>query len=224
VVLRQRLIRDHRLPAERVSSVPTGMNTQQFSPGDRRAARAALKLPEDLKLVGIVATLRSWKGHRYLIEAIELLGRKDLGLVIVGDGPQRDALRALAQERRLQNFWMAGDQPDVVPWLHALDLFALPSYANEGVPQALVQAMLCALPCVTTRAGAIGEAAIDGRTALLVNARNSRSLASAIQRLADDPALCVRLGMTARAHCTIRFNAGVMLDRMEAIFRAAASR
>jgi glycosyltransferase involved in cell wall biosynthesis len=222
--LRRDLIGEQHLRADRVSSVPTGVNIERFSPGDPNAARRAVGLPQDLKLVGIVATLRSWKGHRYLIEAMSMLGRDDLGLVIVGDGPQRDALKALAQGRRLKHFWMPGNQADVIPWLQSLTVFALPSYANEGVPQALVQAMLCGLPCVTTSVGAISEAAIDGRTALMVQARDAKGLSLALERLVDDPALRVRLGMTARAHCTVRFNIEVMLDRMEAIFHAAAGR
>jgi glycosyltransferase involved in cell wall biosynthesis len=222
--LRRGLIGGQHLPEDHVSSVPTGVNIERFSPGDRADARRALGLPQDIKLVGIVATLRSWKGHRYLIEAISMLARRDLGLVVVGDGPQRDALAALAQEKGLKRFWMTGNQADVIPWLQAFNIFALPSYANEGVPQALVQAMLCGLPCVTTNVGAIGEAAIDGRTALVVAPRDAKALAFALQRLADDAELCVRLGMAARAHCTVRFNIEVMLDRMEGIFRAAAAR
>ena len=106
------------------------------------AARAQLGLAARSPLVGIVATLRSWKGHRFLIEALAARGAT---LVIVGDGPQREALRqrsrSSASRERVR---FAGNQRDVVPWMQALDVFALPSYANEGVPQALVQAMLSA--------------------------------------------------------------------------------
>ena len=60
---------------------------------------------------------------------------------------------------------LIGRRDDVHLWMRAFDLFALPSYANEGVPQALVQAMLSGLACITTTAGAIPEVAIDGDTA-----------------------------------------------------------
>ena len=131
--------------------MPTGIDTARFRPGDRNAARATLDLPLDRKLVGIVATLRSWKGHRFLIEAMPGRTRD---LAIVGDGPQRAALEALVAKHGLRaRVTFAGNQADVVPWLQALDVFALPSYANEGVPQALIQAMLVGLPCVTTNVG-----------------------------------------------------------------------
>jgi len=117
---------------------------------------------------------------------------------------------------------MAGDQRDVLPWLQALDLFALPSYANEGVPQALVQAMLCGLPCVTTTVGSIGELARHEVTALVVPPREPHALAAAIARLAEDPALRKELGVAARRHCVENFSYERMLDRMEAIYHDAA--
>jgi len=68
------------------------------APGDARRSRAALALPPDAPIVGIVATLRSWKGHRYLLEAVAGMSRRDVFVLIVGDGPQRAALEALAAE------------------------------------------------------------------------------------------------------------------------------
>ena len=222
--LRQQLIDANRFPAERVTSVPTGISLERFAPGDRSRARAQTGLPADWTIVGIVATLRSWKGHRFLLDALARLAHPKLGLAIVGDGPQRGALEAQIHELGLSGrVWMPGDQRDVLPWLQSFDIFALPSYANEGVPQALVQAMLAGLPCVATAAGAIGEAAVDGETALVVAPQDAAALAAAIERLAVDPALRARLGAAARAHCARHFAYDAMLDRMEAVFRDAVA-
>src|SRR5690606_4994513 len=130
-VLRKELIERNGFPADRIESVPTGIDAERFRPGDKAVAREALHLPQDQTLVGIVATLRSWKGHKFLIEAVAGLP-EHVGLVIVGDGPMREQLEALVDERGLrQRTVFAGNQKDVVPWLQALDIFALPSYANE---------------------------------------------------------------------------------------------
>ena len=118
----------------------------------------------------------------------------------------------------------AGNQADVLPWLQAIDLFALPSYANEGVPQALVQAMLTGLPCVTTDVGSIPEVATDGRTALVVPPRDVPALRFALGRLLDDGVLRVQLGEAARAHCAAGYSYERMLDRMEAIYRQVSRR
>src|SRR5213075_2621551 len=137
-------------------------------------------------------------------------------LVIVGDGPQREALEAQVRAAGLQGrVRFAGNQRDVVPWLQALDIFALPSYANEGVPQALVQAMLAGLPCVTTHVGSIDELAIEGQTALVVPPQDVAALRQALERLMADAGLRARLGAAARSHCVERMSYERMLDRME---------
>jgi len=208
----------------RIDSVPTGIDAQRFRPGDRTAARDRLGLPREKTLVGIVATLRSWKGHRYLIEAMAGLAQ-DVSLVIVGDGPMREQLEALVEKLHLrERVVFAGNQADVLPWLQALDIFVLPSYANEGVPQALMQAMLAGLPCVTTTAGSIAELAEDGRTALVVPAQEVPPLREAIQKLSADPELRRRLGSAARKHCESGFSYPAMLDQMERIYREVSGR
>jgi glycosyltransferase involved in cell wall biosynthesis len=144
--------------------------------------------------------------------------------VIVGDGPQRANIESqIAQLNVGDRVRMAGNQPDVLPWLHALDLFTLPSYANEGVPQALVQAMLCGLPCVTTDAGSIGEAAVNEQTALVVAPQDAGALRQALLRLIEAPDLRERLGQAARARCVERFGFESMLDAMETIFAGVAT-
>jgi glycosyltransferase involved in cell wall biosynthesis len=229
--LRQQLISVNGLDPKRVVSVPTGIDLAQFprvDAGKRSAARAALQIDADSFVVGIVATLRSWKGHRYLIEAIAELKltrpHQPLQLMIVGDGPQRAALERLSAELALgSQVSMCGNQNDVTTYLHAFDAFALPSYANEGVPQALLQAMACGVPVVTTDAGAIGEIARAGETALVVPKQNASALAAALADLIADPR-----SADARADCaaqlvSARHSLGAMLDQMEAIFLDARS-
>jgi glycosyltransferase involved in cell wall biosynthesis len=222
VALRKELIERNGFPAARIDSVPTGIDTARFRPGDRNAARKALGLPAGRPLVGIVATLRSWKGHLYLIEAFAGLP-KTVHLVVVGDGPMRPQLEARVDKLGLRERTLfAGNQSDVVPWLQAIDIFTLPSYANEGVPQALVQAMLAGLACVTTNVGSIAEVATDGRTALVVPPRNVTGLRYALNRLLEDGMLREQLAGTARTHCAANFSRERMLDEMERIYSQAA--
>ena len=224
--LKEQLVRDNGFPAANIVSVPTGIDLARYAPVADAAAKAAIRarlgLPADKRLIGIVATLRSWKGHRYLIDAFAQLQRDDTHLVIVGDGPQRAALEQITAAGNLAGrVTLAGNQADVVPWLQALDIFALPSYANEGVPQAILQAFACGLPVVTTAAGAIPEVARDEDTALVVPMENAPALSAALARLLDDPALRARLGAAALARARANHGIDAMLDRMEGVFRAA---
>src|SRR5437899_3328083 len=92
--LREQVVRETGLEAERVSSIPTGIDLAHFAPGDRRGACARLGLPLNAFVIGIVATLRSWKGHRYLVDAVAGARDPDWRLIMVGDGPGAENLRA----------------------------------------------------------------------------------------------------------------------------------
>lgn len=220
--LKKQLETDNGFPADHMTSVPTGIDTVRFSPCDRDAVRAALGLPVAAVYVGILATLRDWKGHTVLFDALSQLlpARPELRLLVIGDGPYRDRLDARASALGLSEYIdFVGHRTDAELWLAALDVFTLPSWGDEGVSQALMQAMACALPIVTTPVGSLTEVIHDGKTGLIVPPRDAQALAAAIVSLLDDPQLAARLGKAARRLAEERCGEALMLDRMEAIFR-----
>lgn len=224
--LKAQLVRDNGFTAARLTSVPTGIDLDRFQPLPRNAARKALGLPEDSVYVGILATLRDWKGHTVLFEALSLLlpAIPALRLLIIGDGPYRDRLdlraKALGITDRID---FVGHRDDAEKWLPALDVFALPSWGDEGVSQALMQAMACALPIVTTPVGSLTEVIHDGQTGLIVPPRNPQALADAIADLLGHPDKAASLGAAARALAESRCGESLMLDRMEEIFSLHAA-
>ena len=220
--LRLQLVMENGYDPASITSVPTGMDTGHFVPGIRAARRAQLHLDSNALVIGIVATLRSWKGHRYLLQAFARLSDRSARLLIVGDGPQREALaHEIAELNLADRVIMAGDQRDVLPWLQAMDIFVLPSYANEGVPQAIMQAMLCALPVATTPVGSIGEIVKHDFTGLIVKPKDADDLWQALEKLAADASLRNRLGNQARQFALAHFGLDPMLDKMEKIFAGA---
>lgn len=217
--LRLQLIEKNGLGEEKVVSVPTGIDLEHFMPGERARAKKMLGIDENDFVIGIVATLRSWKGHRYLLQAFANLSCPRCKLLIVGDGPQRGAIEEQIQSLKIDAaVQRPGNQEDVLPWLHAMNVFVLPSYANEGVPQALMQAMACGLPCVTTPVGSILEIAKHEQTALIIPPENTHALQLALQRLIKDEALRMRIGEAARDFARQRFGVENMLDHMQAVF------
>lgn len=221
--LRRELIDNLGVAEARSTSIPTGIDTTRFVPGDKRAARAALALDADAFWLGIVATLRSWKGHAYLLEALASIDDPQLKLAIVGDGPQRDNLHAKVAELGLTDrVHFAGEQKNVPIWLQAFDAFTLPSYANEGVSQAVMQAMSAGLPIITTAVGSMRDIILEGQTGLLVTPKDAASLAIAIKRLRAEPTLAAGLGSGAHAFAIEHCGLPRMLDRMEEVFAGAA--
>jgi glycosyltransferase involved in cell wall biosynthesis len=211
------------VPLEKMTSIPTGIDLARFTPGDARVARARLGLP-DRNALGIVATMRSWKGHTFLFDALasERADWSGWQVLVVGGGPDREALEGYVRRLKLDDLVrFTGHQDEVVPWLQSLDLLVLPSFGDEGVPQSIMQAMACAVPVVSTPIGAIPEAVEAGVTGLLVPPRSSEGLAKGLAQLRDDPALRRRFGAKARARAERDFGIDRMLDAMEAVFAAA---
>lgn len=223
--LRQQLIAAVKVAAERVVSIPTGINLECFQPGDSGLARQKLGIAQDTKIIGIVATMRAWKGHSYLLEALANLDDKNVQLVMVGDGPQRAELGKLADQLGIAaRVHFAGNQNNVVPWLQALDIFCLPSWANEGVPQALMQAMACALPVITTTIGSINEIVTDGLTGIIIPPKDSNALRAALERLLAAHELRQALGYNAHQFAIAHFAAEIMITKMLEVFHAVTVR
>lgn len=222
--LRRELIDGNGFPAAHITSVPTGIDPQRFAPGDRQAACVRLGLDPACLHVGIVATLRSWKGHLYLLEAFARLELPMCRLLIVGEGPMRPNIEARIAELGLTDrVSLVGQQDQPEHWMQAIDVFCLPSYANEGVPQAILQAMLSGLPIISTPVGAITEAITHGETGLIVPARDADALYQALQDLLGAPERRRLLGTRARQEAAARFSLASMLDRMESIFQSAVA-
>ena len=218
--LRETLIRDNAINPDNVTSVPTGIDCNVFIPSkDAAKVRNGLGLPVDKCIIGIVATLRSWKGHSYLLDAFSQLDLPDTHLLVVGDGPQWDNINQQIDRLGIrEKITMCGDQQDVVPWMQAMDIFVLPSYANEGVPQGLMQAMACGLPVISTDVGSIVEIIDNNNTGIIVEKQSSVALAKAITALKQDNSLrqyiAERAMLFARQNCDV----SAMKDRMNAVF------
>jgi len=171
--------------------------------------------------VGMVGRLVEHKGHRDAIAAIAQLRREGLPvtLIIGGDGPMLDTLRAAAD---------ALDVPDCVQFtgrfehvgdiLSRVDVFVLPS-SSEAQPLAITEAMAYGRPVVSTWFGGIPDLVEHGRTGLLVEPGNRRELIDALRRLCTDAALRRRMGEAARADYLKARSNGAVLGRIEQAYR-----
>jgi glycosyltransferase involved in cell wall biosynthesis len=224
--VRERLAGSGLVPVRRSMSIPTGIDLDRFGPrpDDRPAARRSLGLDEAGPVIGVVAYLRSYKGHAILVRALPAILRTqpDAVVVLVGDGPERQALQALADRLRVASrVRFAGVSEDVSFVLSAFDVFCLPSLRNEGVPQAILQASAAGLPVASTTVGGIAEAVVNGVTGSIVPAGDPPALAAAILELLDDPARRRAFGEAGRRHVSGRFTFETMLDRTEAAYEIA---
>lgn len=228
--IRSHLTHDRLVGADKVFSVPTGIDLKFFQSRGRSEARQRIRAHVDINpeafVFGNIATLRSWKGQKDLITGFATIAN-DLPtaqLLIVGDGPQARSLRELAKILKVQDrVFFAGHQPDVRDYFDALDVFVFPSYANEGVPQAILQAMAYGLPVITTRAGSIEEAVFNYATVTIVEARASDKLAAAMREVFNQSAGAATARATLTAEVRTRIGITNMVDHMLEIYRLVCS-
>jgi glycosyltransferase involved in cell wall biosynthesis len=226
--LRKELIAGLSLVPEHVVSIPTGIDLQRYSRAaarPRAAMRSELGIPQDALVIGIAATLRSWKGHDYLLQAFAEMADTfpSAHLLIAGNGPRREHLRERITASGLpERIHLIGHREDIPDVLGAMDVFALPSYANEGVPQAIMQAMAMELPVVSTTVGAIDEAVEDGITGYLVEPKSVERLKEQLANLLASEELRHKMGAAARKRAESCFSLDVMSDAMESMFLGLA--
>ncbi len=221
--LRHQVIEQTGASPSNITSIPTGIDPDRFKPRDKNQTRLNLGLNPETNYIGIVATLRSWKGHLYLLDAFDQIKIDDWELLIIGDGPMQEPISEKINELGLEDkIQMTGQQNNPEEWMACLDIFCLPSYANEGVPQAILQAMLTGLPIITTNAGAITEAITDGETGLVVRPEDSSSLAQSLHHLVEHPDIASQLGLHAQKYAKEHHSLENMLNHMQNIFTTIA--
>lgn len=214
------------VPETRIFSIPTGVSLEAFAPREKNPdLLAQLEIPAGAFVFGTVAVLRSWKGHLYLLEALREMvrGGEPAYFLVAGEGPYRVVIEAKVQELNLSP-WVrfAGYQDDVAPYFALMDAVVLASYANEGVPQSLLQAMAMGKAVVGTTVGGIPEVAIEGETGLLVPPRDHAALTRALRLLREDEAHRRELGRRGREFVASRFSLEQMAADVEAVYETVS--
>ncbi len=175
----------------RAEVIPPGIDMERFKPADRAQARVRLGLPAGVAVIGTSGRLVPVKNQAALIDALALLrsssiGGRDSHLVIVGDGPERQALHARADAAGLADVvHLTGHRDDLPAVLPAFDIFCLPS-VNEGLPRAVLEAQAAGLPVVATAVGALASA-LCPQSGRLVAVRDVPALAQALAATLASP-------------------------------------
>jgi glycosyltransferase involved in cell wall biosynthesis len=210
-------LRSLGLPADKLAVVRCGVSFAQRS----KAPAAASSRPR--LRIGTLGRLVEKKGIDDLLRALALLeAQPGAELSIVGDGPLRAGLEALARELGVQacvRFEGSLAHADVVAWLHTLDVFVLACKPDaqgdmDGIPVALMEAMSQHVPVLSTRLSGIPELVLDEQTGLLAPPADPPALAAQLQRLLDEPALRGDLAAAAAPHVEAEFGQSVNIDRL----------
>jgi glycosyltransferase involved in cell wall biosynthesis len=208
----------HGYPEEKIRVILNGVDCSRFSPATREERERLRKhhaLPEDSLIIGIVGRFGAFKRHARLVRGFEQLAEKmpDLHLLIVGDhGPEKDrVLEMVAASPYRDRIRWAGFQNEPADFYRMMDLLVVPS-ENEGLSNALLEAMACGVACLAHPACGAKEVVDDGINGMLRPMADSDQLASAIVEAIADPKRLREMGAEARRTAEQDFSMAAMLS------------
>lgn len=206
------------IPESEIVVIRNGIASSQREA--RKISPAELGVKTSGALLGAIGRLHREKGIDLLLRAFARLCPElpGLGLVVIGDGPERDNLAGLAEQLGIrERVLFSGFLPEPERFLPLFSVFVLPSRI-EAMPVALMQAMAAGMAIVATRVGAVAELIDDEKSGLLVPAEDESRLAQAIRRILREPALAARLGAEAKSKAEREFSLDKMLASYEQLY------
>lgn len=211
-----------RLPPARLRHVPNGLDLRRFRPD---GPAVTFDVPGDSPLLGTVAALRGEKNLARLLRAAALLVREGtpLRLAVVGDGPERAPLTALAAELGLADrVRFCGAMPDPAPAYRGFDAFALSS-DTEQMPFSVLEAMASGLAVAATDVGDVREmVSPPNRAHVAPIPADAAGLADALRPILRDAALRARLGAANRARAEAAYDEEAMFAAHAALLDGMA--
>jgi glycosyltransferase involved in cell wall biosynthesis len=202
---------------ERVRTIGVAVDAATRGPLARQRARQVLGLPADAAVVGAVGRLTYQKAPEDFVAALALLGRPDVVGVWIGGGElARDVAAAVPPGVRLV---LPGERADVPELLPAFDVFALPS-RYEGLPTAVVEAMVAGVPVVATAVNAVPDVVRPGETGMLVPPGRPETLARAVRYLLDHPATATGMARNAARFVAGRYTESALVSALRHAYAA----
>lgn len=209
-------------PAEQFVVIRLGIDLEQRVGSERRAEfRHLFGIPEERFVVGWIGRMTTIKRvPDVLLSFRALLDRGvDAALCLVGDGPDRPAVEQQAAELGIaRHILSVGYQEDVAPYYSFFDALVLPS-ANEGTPVVAIEALAAGRPVVATRVGGLPDVVSEGEDGFLVEVGDVEGVAAALERLARDPALRLRMGAAGPPRVVPRYRVERLVDDVDELYR-----
>ena len=207
-------------PIGRVKHVPNGIDTKGFAARPRADALRGVIKHKGEKWVGSLAGLRAVKNLPALVRAVARLP-EEWQLVIVGEGPEREAIRDAAEVAEISHrVHMPGFVANPKSYIGLFDIFALSS-RSEQFPLSVVEAMAAGLPVAAPAVGDIAEMVAEANTPFIVAPKDEPALGEALLALAGDEGLRKTLGDANKARARAKFDEATMIASYRRLYDSA---
>jgi len=200
-------------------------SAERFSKEFIDKKKKELRIPADYKVVGIVARLVEEKGYLDLFKAFKSVLDIFPDILLLVIGPEEPEKKDVINPKIAENYGIAentvflGERDDVDEILALMDIFVLPSY-REGFPRSVLEASAMGKPVVATDIRGCKEAVDDGRTGILVPAKNPEKLAQALVYFLKNPAKAEETGKNGRIKVTEEFDETLVFDKIRKEYRS----
>lgn len=215
-----------KIDPKQIEVLANGMDVDALAQVQAEAGvvfRRKVGIPEDARVIGIIGRLVPVKGHDVLLRAMPgvLAKEPNARLMIVGDGPDREALEKRAHDLGLGGYvFFVGHVTDVYPAIRAIDLCAMPSL-SEGLPYVMLEAMSMERPIVASAVGGLAETLKHCENGVLVRPNDAQALTQAIACVLADHELRETIIQGGRRTAR-QFDMPNHLGRLATIYRSLA--
>ena len=208
----------------RVVRIANGVAVERFArPAEDGAIPGFVRRPGET-VVGTVAGLRRVKNLPRLVRAFAGMAHREARLVIVGEGPESEAIAAAARALGVgDRLLLPGHLGDPARWVGHFDIFALSS-DSEQFTISLVEAMAAGLPAVATDVGDVAEIVSDDNRPLIVDRNDEAAFADALDCLADQPNLRRAIGAANREKAEAEYHEKAMIAAYARLYGEAIGR
>lgn len=207
-------------PREKMFVIPSGIDTERFSPLPPEDYKQRLGIAPDRIVLGTVTRQRIRKGVEEFVRAIAAVAQYEPRVhgLIVGEVQEQGEFRSIVQDAGVADrLTLAGRRQDMPQVYAAMDVYVLSSH-DEGMSNALLEALAMEKPVVATDVGGTGEVIESGKTGLLVPPKDWQALARALGSVLQQRESWKELGKAGRKTVVERFSAHSMVRAMERVY------
>ncbi len=217
-------------PGVAFERLPSGVDVERFSPSEEqgREIRRRHAIADEAPLIVCISRLVRRKGQDMLIRCLPavLAVHPDARLLIVGDGPRRQALAGLAHDLGVEGAVIFAGKvsfADLPAYYNAADVFAMPARTRgkgldvEGLGIVYLEAQACGVPVVAGDSGGAPETVLDGTTGVVVDGTCPRSVSNGLLTVLSDPKAAAEMGRSGRRYVESEWTWDVMAARLRKI-------